>query len=155
MQDEKCWKSLFFDENNIVSTFQNLLLKGTQTIDELYHLCVVAHESELVLGFTMYGLCPFVTHKDYIIPFESMSKTQLQCLRSTCKQLGKDPIAFDYGVDFYIVHDEQSCSKIDDALMLFAAMCIIWKGLSCTSLKKHGYERLILHYENSHLHSFV
>ena len=81
METESDWVSLFFDEEHIVQTFQLLLIRGNLTMGELHNLCVVAHESSLVLAFTSEGLTPFDSHREYIIPFANMSTCQLQYLR--------------------------------------------------------------------------
>jgi hypothetical protein len=62
MASDAAWTSFFFVEDNIVNTFQNLLLHGTQTVDDLYKLCLAVHESTLVLAFTLDGLSPFAMH---------------------------------------------------------------------------------------------
>jgi len=80
METESDWVSLFFDEEHIVQTFQLLLIRGNLTMGELHNLCVVAHESSLVLAFTSEGLTPFDSHREYIIPFANMSTCQLQYL---------------------------------------------------------------------------
>ena len=103
METESDWVSLFFDEEHIVQTFQLLLIRGNLTMGELHNLCVVAHESSLVLAFTSEGLTPFDSHREYIIPFANMSTCQLQYLRRKCREFGQDDMMHDYGIDFYIV----------------------------------------------------
>jgi hypothetical protein len=138
MADEETWVSLFFDEENIVHTFQLLLTSGNQTMDELFRLCLVVHESPLVLAFTVEGLTPFAMHSEYVIPYTLMSKRQLQVLRRECRA-SNDVMAVDYGIDVYVVKIDNSACEIDAALMLFAAICIILKGLSTQRLTRHGY----------------
>jgi hypothetical protein len=139
MADEPNWVSLFFDEENIVHTFQLLLNNDNQTMDELFKLCLVVHESPLVLAFTVEGLTPFAMHSEYVIPYTLMNKRQLQVLRRECRACANDVMAVDYGIDVYVVKIDNSAYEIDAALMLFAAVCIIYKGLSTQRLTRHGY----------------
>jgi hypothetical protein len=44
-----------------------------------------------------------------------------------------------FGIDVYIVKIDGVKHEIDDVLMLFAAACIILKGLSTQTLTKHGF----------------
>jgi hypothetical protein len=139
MADEQSWVALFFNEENIVSTFQLLLTSGNQTLDELFQLCLVVHESPLVLAFTVEGLTPFAMHSEYVIPYTLMNKRQLQVLRRECRACTNDVMAVDYGIDVYVVKVDNSACEIDAALMLFAAVCIIFEGLSTQRLTRHGY----------------
>jgi len=136
---EESWVSLFFNEENIVHTFQLLLTSGNQTMDELFKLCLVVHESPLVLAFTVEGLTPFAMHSEYLIPYKLMSKHQLRVLRRECRASTSEVMAIDYGIDVYVVKIDNSACEIDAALMLFAAICIIYKGLSTQRLTRHGY----------------
>jgi hypothetical protein len=137
--DEQSWVALFFNEENIVHTFQLLLTSGDQTMDELFKLCLVVHESPLVLAFTVEGLTPFAMHSEYVIPYKLMNKRQLQVLRRECRACTNDVMAVDYGIDVYVVKIDNSACEIDPALMLFATVCIIYKGLCTQRLTKHGY----------------
>ena len=133
------WVCLFFGEQCIVQTFQLLLTQGNQTLEELHHLCVVAHESSLLFALTSEGLTPFASHREYTIPFARMNVQQLQTLRRLCKEQSEDAMKLNYGVDFYIVSTTTTERKIDDALMIFAAVCIMSAGLCSQKLNKHGY----------------
>ena len=108
------WVGLFFGEQCIVQTFQLLLTQGNQTLEELHHLCVVAHESSLLFALTSEGLTPFASHREYTIPFARMNVLQLQTLRRLCKEQSEDAMKLNYGVDFYIVSTTTTERKIDD-----------------------------------------
>jgi hypothetical protein len=139
MQADGVWSSFFFDEGNIVNTFQLLLLHGNQTVDDLYRLCLAVHESTLVLAFTLEGLSPFAMHSEYVIPYAHMSQGQLQALRRACNENCGDTMTIEYGVDVYIVSIDEKIRQVDDSLMLFAATCLLTKGLSTQTLSARGY----------------
>lgn len=136
---QRHWTSLFFDEANIVHTFQLLLMRGNKTLDELFQLCLVMHESPMILAFTVEGLTPFAMHSEYVIPYEKMNREQIRALRLECMDSVHDVMSIDYGTDIFVVKIDVAGYEVDDALMLFAAACIILNGLSTQTLTRGGY----------------
>lgn len=139
MADDSHWASLFFDEANIVHTFQLLLMRGNQTLDDLFQLCLVVNGSTMLLAFTIEGLTPFAMHSEYVIPYAKMNKRQLHALRRACSVGDNDVMAVEYGIEAYVVKIDSCEYELDNALMLFAAACIILKALSTQTLTRSGY----------------
>lgn len=137
------WTSEFFDELAIVDTFQHLLQTTQQTVEDLCRLCVAAREDRVVLAFSVHGLMPFANHPEYVFDFSKMSHRQLQSLRWHYKNL-PDTMTCEYDVDLYVLKRSPENFEIEHALVLFAAGCLLLKGLCKTNAVARGfsYERL-------------
>jgi hypothetical protein len=132
------WTSHFFDEEHIVDTFQNLLAYTPQTVEDLYRLCVAAREDRIVLAFTVQGLVPFANHPEFVFCYSGMSCLQLQAIRRE-SQLLRDTLVCDYDVDIYLLKMSLDDFEVDHALLLFAAGCLLLKGLSTIKQHRGGY----------------
>jgi hypothetical protein len=132
------WTDDFFDEQNIVSTFQHLLHGTAHSVEDLCRLCVTACEDHVVLALNLHGLIPFANNPEFMIPFANMSQRQLQALRRDCKKL-PDAMACEYDVDAYVLKIPQVQFQIDHSLLLFAAAVLLYKGLSQTKVCARGF----------------
>ncbi len=132
------WTSEFFDELAIVDTFQHLLQTTQQTVEDLCRLCVAAREDRVVLAFSVHGLMPFANHPEYVFDFSKMSHRQLQSLRWHYKNL-PDTMTCEYDVDLYVLKRSPENFEIEHTLVLFAAGCLLVKGLSQVKAEKHGF----------------
>lgn len=143
---EEEWTHAFFDENNIVQTMQCMLVNTHCRVEDVCTLCSAAHGCQLQMAFSLDGLMPFVTYPSFIMPFARMSQAQLQSLRRHCKHLsvGENAIVHEFYLDVFVLKPSTSQHKIDDALLLFAAACILLGGLSQCSVLPQGmaYTRL-------------
>ena len=147
--DEKncdSWTDAFFDEQNIVYSMQCMLLDTDKTIEELTTLCVAMHNNHIVLCFTEKGLMTIAGAHMYVFPYAKMNKTQLRTLRSAISQSKRTFEAL-YQEITYNVHGSQHL-HVDAVLILFAASCLLLRGLTTTSWAKHGYSYFPLNKEN-------
>jgi hypothetical protein len=132
------WTAEFFDEQHIVDTFQRLLQDTAQSVEDLCRLCVAAREDSIVLAFNLHGLMPFANNPEFVFPFSRMTLRQLQVLRRHCKSL-PDAMACEYDVDVYVLKISPENFEVDHALLLFAAACLLLKGLSQTQAVARGF----------------
>ena len=131
------WTEVFFDEEHIVNTFQNLLHDTSQSVDDLCRLCLAACEDKIVLAMNVTGLMPFANNPEFVFPFAAMSHKQLEALRTDCKML-PDAMACEYDVDLYVLKIRQNNFEIDHSLLIFAAAVILYKGMSETKVLARG-----------------
>ena len=136
-QTTKQWTDLFLNEYNIVNTLQCLLLDTSRTIDDLHELCVAMVDNNVVLCLTQQGLMPIASKHMYIFPYDKMNKQQLQALRSESTNTPQTFAAV-YDHDKYSVHG-LLLPKVDHVLVLFAANCILAKGLCTSTSRKRGF----------------
>jgi hypothetical protein len=132
------WTDEFFSEEHIIGTFQHLLHDTPKTVENLCRLCVAAREDRVVLAFSLYGLMPFANNSEFVFQFANMSLRQLQALRRHCLQL-PDTMACEYAVDVYVLKIAPENYEVDHALLIFAAACLILKGLCETKAMAHGF----------------
>ena len=135
---DACWADEFFGEEHIVGTFQYLLHDTPRAVEDLCRLCVAAREDRVVLAFSLYGLMPFANNAEFVFPFASMSLRQLQALRRHCHNL-PDTMACEYAVDVYVLKITPENYAVDHALLVFAAACVMLKGLCETRALAHGF----------------
>jgi hypothetical protein len=131
------WLQEFFSEERIVRTMQHLLQGSTYTVDDLCRLCVAASQDHVVLAFNLQGLMPFANHPEFVFPFASMSLSQIQTLRRQCRAM-PDAMVCEYDVDVYVLKLTQEQVAVDHTLLLFAAACILLRGLSQTRALDRG-----------------
>jgi len=131
------WTEFFFDEHNIVNTLQCLLIETSRTIEDSNELCVAMIENNVVFCLTHRGLLPIASKHMYIFPYEKMNKQQLQALRSESTNTPQTFAAV-YDHDKYSVHG-LLLPKVDHVLVLFAANCILAKGLCTSTSRKRGF----------------
>ncbi len=91
-----------------------------------------------MLAFTIQGLVPFANHPQFVFAFSAMSLLQLQAIRRE-SQLLPDAFACDYDVDIYLLKLSPGDFEVDHALLLFAAGCLLLKGLSTIKQHRGGY----------------
>lgn len=140
MADED-WSVQFFDEDNIVSTLQHLLHRTGRSVEDLCQLCFVAEQCPLVFALTLEGLVPFANHSEYLFPYAKMNRRQLQTLCAQSKSLTvEDSMRAVYIDDFYIVRVTTKLGKVDSVLMIFAAACILARGLGQCIVHTRGIE---------------
>jgi len=96
-----------------------------------------------VLAFSLYGLMPFANNAEFVFPFASMSLRQLQALRRHCHNL-PDTMACEYAVDVYVLKIAPENYEVDHALLIFAAACVMLKGLCETKALARGFRQSIL-----------
>ena len=150
-EEKKCdcwtsWTEAFFDEQNIVHSIQCMLLDTDKTIEELTALCVAMHNNHIVLCFTEKGLMPIAGAHMYVFPYSKMNKTQLRILRDAIVQSKRTFEAL-YQEITYNVHGSQPL-HVDAVLILFAASCLLMRGLLTTNWAKHGHSYFPLDKEN-------
>jgi len=80
---------------------------------------------------------PIASKHMYIFPYEKMNKQQLQALRSESTNTHQTFAAV-YDHDKYSVHG-LLLPKVDNVLVLFAANCILAKGLCTSTSRKRGF----------------
>jgi len=136
--ESESWAAEFFDENFIVNTFQCLLQNTAQSVEDLCRLCVAAREDRVVLAFNVHGLMPFATHPEYVFEFSKMNVRQLRSLRKHYRDL-PDTMTCEYDVDMYVLKASPENYQIEHELLLFAAGCILLKGLSQTKVVARGF----------------
>jgi hypothetical protein len=140
MEDETesvaTWFDYFFDENNIVNTIQNLLIKNDDTIDSLCAFVTAASKSKIIMAFTSEGLVPLAGDHMYVFPFSRMNKGQLTALRREIEKCSST-FSCKYAHEQYLVSDRRHF-RIDDATLLFGTACIIAHGLGTTTESKFG-----------------
>ena len=132
------WTAEFFDEHSIVNSFQCLLQNTTCSVEDLCRMCVAAREDRVVLAFNVHGLMPFATHPEYVFEFSRMNLRQLQSLRKHYKDL-PDSMTCEYDVDMYVLKASPENYEIEHDLLLFAAGCILLKGLCQTKAVARGF----------------
>jgi hypothetical protein len=131
------WTQAFFDEENIVNSFQHLLHDTAQSVDDLCRLCLAACQDNIVLAMNLTGLMPFANNPEFVFPFSAMNQRQLQALRHDSKML-PDAMACEYDVDVYVLKIRQDNFEIDHPLLVFAAAVILYKGLGQTKIMARG-----------------
>ena len=136
--DGRAWTAEFFEEQSIVNTFQHLLSGSTSSVEDLCRLCVAAREDNVVLAMNLHGLMPFANHPEFVFPFAAMSRQQLRALRRDGRAL-PDAMACEYDVDVYLLKASEAGFAVDHALLLFAAACILLRGLSQTQACARGF----------------
>lgn len=140
------WAAAFFDEDNIVSSFQNLLVDTQLRVEDLCTLCIAAHEHRLVLALSLQGLMPFASRPTFVLNYANMTPRQLCALRKACSgmQVPEDAVVHEYNIDVVLMSSGPQQHSVDDELILFAAACILAGGLTHCSPEKHGvsYKRL-------------
>jgi len=160
--DGACWADEFFGEEHLVSTFQHLLHDSPKTFEDLSRLCVAAREDRVVLAFNLHGLMPFANNAEFVFPFACMSARQLKTLRRRCREVS-DVMACEYAVDVYVLRIAPDNYAIDHALLIFAAACILLKGLCETKTLSRGFcqhrlaenKELLVYHANAMLFSIV
>ena len=75
---------------------------------------------------------------EFVYPFAAMSQQQLRALRRASRRL-PDAMACEYDVDVYVLKIEQDHFEVDHALLIFAAACVLAKGLSQTKARVRGF----------------
>ena len=140
---DPCWADEFFGEEHVVSTFQHLLHDSPKNVEDLSRLCIAAREDSVVLAFNIHGLMPFANNAEFVFPFACMSARQLQALRRRCQQL-PDSMACEYAVDMYVLKIAPDDYAVDHALLIFAASCILLKGLCQTKTLTRGFYQCML-----------
>ena len=134
----RAWTAEFFEEESIVNTFQNLLHASSCSVEDLCRLCVAAREDNVVLAMNLQGLMPFANNPEFVFPFAAMKGQQLRALRRAGRTL-PDAMACEYDMDVYVLKVSQPAFAVDHALLLFAAGCILLRGLSQTQACAHGF----------------
>jgi hypothetical protein len=132
------WFDEFFGERNIVKTTQVLLEYTSRTTEDLCAFCTALHQSSIILALTSEGLAPVAGDHLYVFPYTKMSKRQLCAIQTTVAVSSDQFFACTYSHDQYIVTERREY-KVDDALLLFAATCILLQGLNTTTTSKFGY----------------
>ena len=80
---------------------------------------------------------PFANHPEFVFPFASMSLSQIQTLRRQCRAM-PDAMVCEYDVDVYVLKLTEEQVAVDHTLLLFAAACILLRGLSQTRALDRG-----------------
>ena len=118
---DPCWADEFFGEEHVVSTFQHLLHDSPKNVEDLSRLCIAAREDSVVLAFNIHGLMPFANNTEFVFPF-----------------------ACEYAVDMYVLKIAPDNYAVDHALLIFAASCILLKGLCQTKTLTRGFYQCML-----------
>jgi hypothetical protein len=131
------WFDEFFGESNIVHTTQILLTYTSRTTEDLCAFCTAVHQSSIILALTGEGLVPTAGDYLYVFPYTKMSKRQLCAIQTAVAVSSDHFFACTYSHDQYIVNERREY-KVDDALLLFAATCILLQGLNTITTSKFG-----------------
>ena len=141
MSDLHGWFEEFFDKDNIVMTFQLLLRASGRTLDDLQELCIVALNTDIVPALTQEGLMPFSNNYTYVIPYSRMTRKQLNALikyfesdKNNTRQL-----FFAQEYNFYYVKTDPAPQLMEEALILYAAICLMRQALVTTHVNVQGF----------------
>lgn len=134
--------NLFFSKDQITHTLQCMLLGFGSTLDDVCNLAIMLHHHKLVFALCNDGLMPFAHNFQCVIPFEYMSKAQLQFVRKCCRGLhNSDMTLHAVYVDGFLysskIEDTSWC--VDDKVLLFGISNLINQSLGLQRDVKEQY----------------
>lgn len=133
---------LFFSRQAITHTLQCMLVNVGTTLDDVCKLATVLHNNNIVFALCNTGIMPLMHNFTYTIPFEYMSKTQLQFIQSSCSRTRGFDLALQAAYDDGFLYAsklqfEPLC--VDDTILLFGVGNFINRALVVERSVKEEY----------------
>ena len=132
----------FFSRDNIVHTVHNIITKNKcENSDPIVHVLLQLIQMPLTLALTDVGYAPLRSDTTIIIPFECMSRHQLQTIADALRDMRTHSTyiaSMQMGGGLYVraLIPSQTC-HIDPALVIFASNVLIRNSVSCEHNKKN------------------
>lgn len=133
---------LFFSRQTITHTLQCMLVNVGTTLDDVCKLATVLHNNDIVFALCNSGIMPLMHNFAYIIPFEYMSKTQLQFILSSCSRARGVDLALQAAYDdgfLYASKLQLQPMCVDDTVILFGVGNLINQALAVERVIKEEY----------------
>ena len=132
---------LFFSRQSITHTLQCMLLPVGCTLDDLCQLAITIHNNDIVFAMCNSGIMPCANNYAYVIPFEYMTKIQLQFLKRSTKPRHTNcaSLHVEYVDGFLYTCQLRAPTRVDDGNLLFGLSNIIDKALRCDRDVKEQY----------------